>query len=146
MGHRPQGKVIFVATIEQLTCKKCYFHLWSIAVSLTHLSGGGWVIAIEELFRDAEYLGIEFRYPKTGQPFPVPYIFDVFGDDPDSSRRGMNNFLKADSTGTKPHSYCRCLLKLQCIELLVQTTVSRYQRGPDTPLCSFGPWHYPLGW
>lgn len=100
-------------------------------------------MAIEELFRDAEYLGIEFRYPN-GQPFEIPYIFDVFGDSLDSARRGMNNFLKADATGTKPDSYCRCLLKLRCIELLVQCTVSAYRRGPDTPRCSYT--HYPLGW
>lgn len=101
-------------------------------------------MAIEELFRDAEYLGIEFRYPTTGVPFPVPFIFDVFGDDLDSARRGMNNFLKADATGTRPDSYCRCLLKLQCIELLLQSTVAKYRRGPETPRCSFT--HVPLGW
>lgn len=143
MGVISRNQVIFLATPEQLACKQCYLHLWSIAVSLTHLSGSRWVIAIEELFRDAEYFGIEFRYPN-GQPFEIPYIFDVFGDDPDSSRRGMNNFLKADATGTKPDSYCRCLVKLQCIELLLQCTVSRYQRGPDTPRCGFD--HLPLGW
>ena len=134
--------IIFVAMPQQLSCKACYQHLWRTAVLLP-LSGGRWVIAIEELFRDAEHLGIEFRYPN-GQPFEIPYIFDVFGDDLDSARRGMNNFLKADSTGTKPDSHCRCLLKLQCIELLLQCTVAKYRRGPETPLCSFS--HYPLGW
>lgn len=143
MPSHSKNNIIFVATPEQLlACKQCYLHMWSVAVSLTHLSGGGWVNAIEELFRDAEYLGIEFRYPN-GNLFPIPYIFDVFGDSLESSRRGMNNFLKADATGTQPKSYCRCIRKLECIELLLQSTVAKYRRGPDTPRCSFT--HYPLG-
>ena len=140
----PQRKnIIFVATPEQLSCKKCYLHLWSIAVSLTHLSSGGWINAIEELFRDLDVLGIELRH-LNGKLFEVPYIFEVFPDENETGRRWVTNFRKVNKTGTGPYYFCRCFPKLQCVELLLQATVSKYHRGPDTPRCGFN--HMPLGW
>lgn len=143
MGFRPQNKVVFVATPDQLSCLHCYRHLWSIAVSLTHLSSGGWINAIEELFRDLDVLGIELRHP-CGKLFEIPFIFEIFGDDLEAGRRWMTNFRKANREGTGPKYFCRCMPKLACVEILLQTTVSKYQRGPDTPRCGFN--HLPLGW
>lgn len=143
MGSRHRNKTIFLATPDQLACRHCYLHLFLTAKSLTHLSSAGLITAIEELFRDAEYLGIHFRYP-SGKIFEIPFIFDVFPDEQESGRRWVSNFRKADATGLRPRYMCRCLLKLQCIELLLQCTVAKYARGPETPRCSFT--HMPLGW
>ncbi|MCA9466310.1 MAG: hypothetical protein KC643_12830 [Nitrospira sp.] len=142
MTKRTENQIIFTATKEQLTCSSCYDHLWSMAVSLAHLSSAGWITAIEEFFRDTDILGIEIRQPN-GELFKIPYIFDVFPDENEAGRRWVTNFRQADETGMRPRSMCRCLLKLQFIELYVHATVAKYTRGPDTPRCSLT--HFPLG-
>ena len=143
MGAISKITTIYVASAEQILCKQCLLYMWSVAVSLTHLTSGGWINAIEALFRDLDVLGIELRHPD-GKLFEIPYIFDVFGDDLESGRRWMTNFRKANKTGTGPKYFCRCIPKLQCVELLLQCTVAKYRRGPDTPRCGFN--HMPLGW
>jgi len=117
--------------------------LWKAAGSLTHLSSAGLITAIEELYRDAEYLGIDFRY-LSGEIYQIPFIFEIFPDENESGRRWVSNFRKADSTGTRPRYMCRCLPKLQAVELLVQCSVAKYWRGTETPRCSY--LHTPLGW
>lgn len=139
----PHNKTIFLATAEQLTCPHCYLHLFLTVKFLTHLSSAGIISEIEVLFRDAEYKGTYFRHPN-GALFEIPFIFDVFPDAQESGRRWVSNFRKADASGVRPRYMCRCLAKLQCIELLVQCTVAKYRRGTDTPRCSIT--HVPLGW
>lgn len=145
MLNQPKKQIIFTATKERLTCSSCYQHLWSTAVSLTHLSSGGWITSIEEFFRDTDILGIEIRRP-SGEIFVPPYIFETFpcDDDNESGRRWITNFKKVDVTGAGPRYMCRCLEKLQCVELFVQATVAKYSRGPDSRRCSLT--HFPLGW
>lgn len=143
MADQPKTQIIFTATKEQLTCPTCYLHLWSTAASLTHLSSGGWITAIEEFFRDTDILGIEIRH-SNGELFKIPFIFDVFCDENEAGRRWVTNFRKADETGMRPRYMCRCIEKLQCIELYVHATVSAYSRGPNIPRCSLT--HWPLGW
>jgi hypothetical protein len=141
-GQLPRN-IIFTATVEQLSCEHCRQHLWSTAVSLTHLSSAGVIAAIDCLYRDAEYLGIEFRNPD-GALYIIPETWELFPEENEAGRRWMSNFRKADKTGMRPRYFCRCIQKLRCIELLVQCTVARYRRGPETPRCSYT--HYPLGW
>ncbi len=139
----PHNKTIFLATREQLTCPHCYLHLFLTIQSLTHLSSAGIITEIEVLFRDAEYEGLNFRYPN-GAAYEIPFIFDVFPDKKESGRRWVSNFRRANASGARPRSMCRCLARLQCVELLVQCTVAKYRRGTDTPRCSST--HVPLGW
>lgn len=143
MNNQRFSQVIFLAKQDQLSCTECYQFLWSTVVSLTHLSSAGLITAIEELFRDAESLGIDFRHPN-GKSFEIPFIFDVFPDQNEAGRRWVSNFRRADLSRTRPRYFCRCIPKLQCIDLLLQCTVSRYHRGANTPRCSFT--HVPLGW
>lgn len=143
MGSQPQNKTIFLASTDQLACPQCYDWMWSTAVSLPHLSSGGWLNAIEELFRDLDILGIKIRH-SSGDLFEIPFIDDVFAPENESGRRWVSNFRKADASGTKPRYQCRCVPKLLCIELLLQATVAKYIRRADTPRCSST--HYPLGW
>jgi hypothetical protein len=143
MAEQPKKQIIFTATKEQLTCPHCYLHLWSMAASLTHLSSGGWITAIEEFFRDTDIFGIEIRH-SNGELFKIPFIFEVFPDDNEAGRRWITNFRKADATGRQPHYMCRCLPKLQCIAMLLSATVAQFSRGSNTPLCSMR--HWPLGW
>jgi hypothetical protein len=141
-GQLPRN-IIFTATVEQLSCEHCRQHLWSTAVSLTHLSSAGVIAAIDCLYRDAEYLGIEFRNPD-GTLYIIPETWELFPEENEAGRRWMSNFRKADETGMRPRYFCRCTPKIQCIHLLLQCTVSAYQRGPDTPRCGFD--HFPIGW
>ncbi|MEX5219707.1 MAG: hypothetical protein NW701_17895 [Nitrospira sp.] len=143
MNNQSLPRVIFTATPDQLSCRRCYIHLWSTAVSLSHLSSAGWITAIEELFRDLDVLHIQIRRPN-GELFQVPYIFEIFPDDNEAGRRWVSNFRKVDVKGKKPRYHCRCILKLTCIELLLQATVAKYIRHSDTPRCSST--HMPLGW
>lgn len=143
MQFLPDNKTIFLAKPEQLTCPHCYLHLFLTVKSLTHLSSAGIITAIEVLFRDAEYNGFKLRH-SDGSSFEIPFIFDVFPDDQESGRRWVSNFRRADVTGLRPRYMCRCIAKLQCIELLVQCTVAKYHRGTETPRCSIS--HVPLGW
>ncbi|MCS6328434.1 MAG: hypothetical protein H8K06_15295 [Nitrospira sp.] len=143
MGGRSRNETIFLATPAQLVCPECYLWLWTTVLSLTHLSSAGLITAIEELYRDAEYLGIHFRYP-SGQIYDIPFIFEIFPDENESGRRWVSNFRKADATGARPRYMCRCLPKLQAVELLVQCTVAKYSRGTKTQRCSY--LHTPLGW
>ena len=143
MGIPSRTQVIFVATPEQLSCKQCFLHLWSIAVSLTHLSGTKVIAAIESLFRDAERLGIEFRYPD-GTPFIIPETAELFPVKNRAGERWITDFREVNATGTGPCRHSPLFERLQCIELLLQCTVAKYRRGPDTPRCSFS--HMPLGW
>ncbi len=143
MGGRSRNETIFLATPAQLVCPECYLWLWTTVLSLTHLSSAGLITAIEELYRDAECLGIYFRYP-SGKIYDIPFIFEIFPDENESGRRWVSNFRKADATGARPRYMCRCLPKLQAVELLVQCTVAKYSRGTKTPRCSY--LHTPLGW
>ena len=143
MGLLSRKNIIFTATIDQLSCPQCYFHLWSIAVSLTHLSSTGLIAAIESLLRDAEHLGIEFRHPD-GTPFIIPETTELFQEKNKSGKRWVADFREANAAGTGPYRHSRCFERLQLIELLLQCTVAKYRRGPETPRCSFT--HFPLGW
>jgi hypothetical protein len=142
MAGQRLKNIIFIATPEQLSCRLCYSHLWITAASL-NLSSGGWITAIDALFRDAEHLGIEIRH-LNGTPFLIPDTCEIYPEENEAGRRWMTNFKKADSTGIGPRYHCRCFPKLICIELVLQGTVSKYRRGPETPRCSFT--HVPLGW
>ncbi len=143
MQHLRKPKIIFTATPEQLLCKSCYRHLWSTAAPLIDLRGCRGIIRIEEVFRDLNILGIEIHHPD-GTLFEIPYIFAVFGENLESGRRWMTNFRKAAPNGIEPDSYCDCIPKLQCLDLLLQCTVAAYSRGSETPRCSAT--HLPLGW
>ena len=143
MAKQLSPQIIFTATKEQLTCPHCYQHMWLTAVSLTHLSSGDWIRAIEEFFRDTDILGIELHHPD-GELFKIPYIFDVFPDENEAGRRWVTNFRKADETGMRPRTMCRSIEKLQCIELYAHSTIAQFMRGPETPRCSLT--HFPLGW
>ncbi len=142
MGSPDRSKTIFLATEAQLTCPECLLWLWLTVGSLTHLSAAELIERIEELFRDAEYLGIHFRYP-SGVIYEIPFIFELFPDG--CGRRWVSNFRMGDATGTRPRHYkSPSIPRLQAVELLVQCTVAKYWRGTETPRCSY--LHVPLGW
>lgn len=143
MQFQPENKIIFVAKPEQLLCRWCFLHLWTIAVTLTHLSSGKWITAIEELFRDASAMGIEFRYPD-GRLWEIPFIWEIFPDEGESGRRWFSNFRRCNKSGTKPRYRSRSILRLQCVELFLQANVAKYRRGTETPRCACT--HVPLGW
>ena len=142
MSDQSKKPIIFTATKEQLTCKQCYLRLWLIAVSLTHLTSGKWIIAIEEFFRDLDVLGIEIRHPN-GQLYHVPYIFELFPDENEAGRRWMSLFLQADNSGMRPRRMCRDLRRLEAIAFYLEASVSSFSQVDGTDLCSLT--HRPLG-
>ena len=143
-------QIIYTASKEQLFCPHCYLHLWTIIVSLTHLSAPKLIEAVEAFLRDLDVLGIELRRPN-GELFPVPYSFDVFPiDDEDEEKnpgkRWVSNFKRTNAAGTGPMMYCTkpvSLPRLEILEVFAHATVAAYTRGPNTPRCSLT--HWPLG-
>ncbi len=145
MSSQSKTQIIFTATKTQLSCRPCYQHLWRSTVSLTHLSSGGLIVAIEEFFRDTDILGIVIRNPN-GTLWPIPKVWEIFpcDDDNESGRRWISNLKRPDETGNRPKAMCRCFVKLQCIELLIHAKTASYARGLDAKRCSLA--HFPLGW
>ena len=151
MSIQEKRTIIYVPNDEQLTCHACYQHLWEMVVSLTHFSSASLIIAIEEFLRDLDILGIEIRY-QNGEPFPIPYMFDVFPIDDDDQendpgRRWLCNFKRANKAGTGPRMRCTkpmALPRLQLLALYCHATVEKFSRFPNIPRCSLT--HLPLGW
>jgi hypothetical protein len=124
MGGRSRNETIFLATPAQLVCPDCYLWLWTTVLSLTHLSSAGLITAIEELYRDAEYLGIHFRYP-SGKIYDIPFIFEIFPDENESGRRWVSNFRKADATGA--------LVPATCADVYPSSRLSSYWCSVPSP-------------
>ncbi len=141
MRVQTKNDTIFLASPAQLTCRQCFHHLWSTSRSLS-LSSGRWLKVLGGFVRDVDILGKEIRRT-SGEIFDVPEIDDVFPFKNEAGRRWFTNFRQADSTGARPKRFSRKFYRLQLIDLYLQCTVAKYQRGTETPHCIS---HVPLGW
>ncbi len=125
MDGRQIRQSVLVATGEQLREPYYYRRLWKTAKSLAHLSSRDWLREIEYLFRDTDIFKIELRYPG-GELYPIPYMFDLFGEDDEDARRWISLFLKADESGENPKHISIKLERLRAIDLFLRATVARY--------------------
>jgi hypothetical protein len=83
-----------------------------------------WLFAIQAQVPRREWLNVisldllQFKgqiFYRTGEPFPMPYIDDVFGEDLDA--RWFSEFLKADRSGESPKTISRKSARLRLIAL-----------------------------
>ena len=103
-------RVIIVATKAELLSEPYYRRLW-IATRNVGISRRDWLDEIADCFRDYDGLS---RYP-SGEPYPIPFVDDVFGDDPDV--RWMSDYLATDESGLSPRTITRKMERVQLIDL-----------------------------
>ncbi len=102
--------VVVVATTAELKNYHYYCRLWMAARNIS-LPRRQWLDELAACFRD--YRG-NVMYP-SGELFPIPFVDDVFGDDPDM--RWLSYYLSTDGSGKKPRSLSRKLQRVQLIDL-----------------------------
>lgn len=103
-------RVTTVATSAELKNEHYYRRLW-VAARNIELPRRMWLDELAACFRD--YRG-DILYP-SGEPFPIPYVDDAFGDDPDM--RWLSYYLSTDETGKEPRSVSRKIERIQLIDL-----------------------------
>ena len=103
-------RVIIVATKTELLSEPYYRRL-RIAARNIAISRRAWLDEIVACFRDYEGL---LQY-LSGQPYPIPFVDDVFGDDPDV--RWMSDYLATDESGLSPRTIARKMERVQLIDL-----------------------------
>lgn len=101
---------ITLASVEALKTLSYYNRLW-IAVRNISISRRAWLDELSDTFRDFE--GIILK--PNGEEFEIPYIDDVFADDPEM--RWLSYYLKPDVTGESPKSLSRKIERLQLFDL-----------------------------
>jgi len=102
--------VIYVATDAELTGPDYYRRLW-LAVRNADIPRRGWLDAIADALRDFDGEILK----ESGEPYAIPLVDDVFGDDPDL--RWLGYYLRADQTGKLPLSMSRKLERLRILDL-----------------------------
>ena len=103
-------RVTTVATTAELKNYHYYRRLWIAARNL-ELPRRRWLDEIAACFRD--YQG-DVIYA-SGDPYPIPLVDDIFGDDPDM--RWLSYYLGTDESGKEPRSVSRKLERVQLIDL-----------------------------
>jgi hypothetical protein len=103
-------RTIYLATPKELNTESYYWRLW-ITVKNLPIPRRNWLDEIADTLRDFEGVVIE----RTGEPFPLPLVDDIFGHDPDM--RWLGYFLKSDHSGVFPHSKSRKLKRLQLLDV-----------------------------
>jgi len=103
-------RIIYLATTQELILESYYWRLW-ITVKNLPIARRNWLNEIADTFRDFEGVVIE----RSGKPFPLPLVDDIFGDDPDM--RWFSYYLKPNHSGIFPHSRIRKLERLQLLDV-----------------------------
>ena len=87
-----------------------YRRLW-LAVRNTNIPRRDWLDELADTFRDFDGVIVT----PLGQPYDLPMIDDVFGDD--FEMRWMGYYLQPDESGMRPRSKCRKIERLQLLDL-----------------------------
>jgi hypothetical protein len=103
-------RTISVASYEELADHSYYLRLW-MAIRNVEISRRSWLDELANTFRDFDG-NIVTEY---GQPYEIPCIDEVFGDDPDL--RWLSYFMMADTTGMHPKFFSRKFTRLQLLDL-----------------------------
>ncbi|MEW8626262.1 MAG: hypothetical protein AB2551_10960 [Candidatus Thiodiazotropha sp.] len=104
-------RLVVVATDAELLSEHYYRRLWMAAKNVP-VSRRGWLEELANCLRDTGDVSI--RHP-SGQPYTIPYVDELMGDDPDN--RWMSGFLRSDPTGTWPRARSRKLERVRLIDL-----------------------------
>ena len=113
-------RIVRVATMAELTNPHYYRRLW-IAARNIPIGRRKWLDELAACFRDCECTIV---YP-SGQPFPIPFIDELMGDDPDC--RWLGYYLRADPTGTMPSTMSRKLERVQILDLYFRIRYPAYR-------------------
>ena len=103
-------RTVILATSAELMNEHYYRRLW-IAVRNMEVPRREWLDELANTFRD--YDGVVLY--TSGQTYQVPFVDEVFGDDPDM--RWLSYYLKSDPSGNRPQSRSRKLERLQILDL-----------------------------
>ena len=103
-------KVVRVATTAELRNPHYYRKLWIAARNLD-IPRRAWLDVLADCFRDAEH---HIVYT-SGEPFELPDIDELFGDDPDG--RWFSYYLKSDPSGSLPLATSPKFERVQIIDL-----------------------------
>lgn len=103
-------RVITVATKAELLSEHYYRRLWLAARNLP-IPRRGWLDEIAACF----FMFQEVIIYRSGEPFSIPLVDDIFGDDPDM--RWLSYYLSADDSGTVPRTISRKIERVQLIDL-----------------------------
>ena len=103
-------RTIYLLTHDELTSESYYRRLW-MAVKSTPIPRRKWLDELADTFRDFDGVVIH----RSGKPFAIPLVDDVFGDDPDL--RWLGYYLEATPCGSRPKSRSRKTKRLQLLDL-----------------------------
>lgn len=90
-----------------------YRRLW-LAVKNVPIPRRAWLDELADFLRDCDGL----IYTHDGQPYPVPLVDELFGDDFDM--RWLGYYLVPDETGDYPKMKSRKIERLQLLDLYFQ--------------------------
>lgn len=103
-------RVIYLATNEELLKESYYRRLWMATRSIS-IPRRNWLDEIADTLRDFDGVIIY----RSGKPFAIPLVDEIFGDDPDM--RWLGYYLKPKKGGALPQSKSRKLERLQLLDL-----------------------------
>jgi len=100
---------VYVATDAELSNIVYYHNLW-VAVRSVEIPRRDWLDELSNCFRDHEVVLLSHA----DENFDLPDIDDVFDD---SGMRWISEFIRADSSGTKPKVKSRQYGRLRLLDL-----------------------------
>lgn len=103
-------RVIYLATTQEIHSESYYRRLWMATRSIS-IPRRRWLDEIADTFRDFDGTVVK----RSGNPFSIPMVDDIFGNDPDM--RWFGYYLKANHRGSLPKSKSRKLERLQVLDL-----------------------------
>lgn len=116
------NRTIKVASTTELMSRPYYLRMWLAARNL-RMPRRAVLNAISDSFLSDDFYVI---YP-SGEPYPIPDIDEVFGNDPDM--RWLSVFLLADITGENPRHFSRKIERLRLLDLyfrIVHPDIARH--------------------
>lgn len=105
-------RVIIVATKEELLNEHYYRRLWLASRNMS-IPRRGWLDEIADCF-------CRFRgriVHRSGEPYQIPFVDDVFGTENNTDMRWMSYYLRADESETIPFTVSRKIERLRLIDL-----------------------------
>ena len=105
-------RVIIVATKSELLNEHYYRRLWLAARNIS-IPRRGWLDEIADCF--CRFRGTIIC--RSGKPYQIPFVDDVFDTENNSDMRWMSYYLKADESKITPFTISRKVERLRLIDL-----------------------------
>lgn len=119
MSDQSKKPILYVPSVDQLKCQRCYLERWKRVKGLTHLSRRKLVLEIEQFF--ARSFDLEFRLIDTNEIFHPGWCWS------DIDARWMSQYLETDSTGEYPKRLRPRRMEYQIqLEIFLQCSTAQY--------------------